>query len=333
MLTPATNAEERIKVYPKNVSCGEKVNIGLTNLIMGEMYKITLECGSLNCSADFVTRDYEISKKNYALIQEEFDIAPGCIEEFDQSTPSADLSENQMGLITKTQAPEGKYNAKLFNTSKNELVAFDSFNLVSNLSKTCALKTREVAKISKLHKFELNTSQACTYNVTLVDPTGVRTAIISQFVSGASPLEHFVKPELLNKNGTYKLTAVATPQCSPELDRECKYTEFTISDSTNNNGGDCVYMGAPSESNCLQCSEGFICKSSNKCAADSLGVCNKKQSNESTQAVSKVDSRNLLNLIEQQKGLVFIGTGVFMGCLIMFGVILLFMRNRYRIKE
>jgi hypothetical protein len=321
-------AAEQVKVYPTNVKCGENVSIGVSGLNTQSQYSVVVECGNLSCANKFEPRVHAIQGKPHAVIMEKFDIAPGCNNNDENLEEQAAPTEIELPVLV----PAGKYYVQLYN-SENKSIATQTFNLVPNTSKICELKTSAIAFVNEEHSFELWTNQACVFNMSLIDPAGIRTPIASQFIEGNKTKAFTIKGDKLLKEGTYRLTAVATPQCDIELDRECKSTSFEVKNTKDaTTPTSCVYSKVDKMANCYQCGSGFVCHDTNTCAKDTSSNCG---TNEATSSVQTNNQSNrfgaISKLISQENGIILISGCTALIAILLF--VLLFRFFRYRIKQ
>lgn len=321
--------QERIQLYPTNVQCGESLSIGLAGLDAKKTYSIVIECGNLSCANDFEPIVHAISNKTHSVITENFNIFPGC-DDSKESTPSAQ-NPNEPTPVDKAPIPAGQYLVQLYD-SNNKSLSSKTFYLVSNANKICELKTAAVAKLNTEHPFELATSQACVFNMSIVDPNGVRIPVVSQFIDSKKPKEFKIPANKLLKEGAYKLTAVATPQCNVELDRECKFATFeVVSSETNIVEKACVFSGSDSVSNCTQCGSGYVCREDNTCTKDLKASCTSTGATaDKTEQVTETSLQNTFALATKNKNLIILIAGVCGFSII--ALVLLFRFFRYRIR-
>lgn len=324
--------QEQITVYPNYIKCGDTAKIGVALLNAQQTYKLIIDCGNLECANNFEALTYEIKDKTHYTIEQKFNVYPGCLEV--QPTQET-LNDTNNEISSNKIDPPGKYLATLYNNEK--VVASRSFNLIPSSSKICELKTNPIAKINQAHPFKLVTNQTCVFNISIIDPSGVRIPVTSQFIETTREKEFSIKEQLLLKEGSYKLTAVATPQCDAELDRECKSATFevigsNITDISTEKG--CVYIGNDSEANCFQCSSGSICNTNNLCDPDTKGVC-KTTSKQIDNVTEPTSARTdvVLDFIKNKPNHIVLGLvtfGIFIASILIF--VLLFKRFRYRIE-
>ncbi len=271
-----STATEILEVYPIQVECDKKAVIGLSSLVSTEKYTVTIDCGSLNCAENFEQRKYQIENKSFFSIEEEFNIDSSCTQDTTQSTASIKLEPADSDeLITKIHAPSGRYTVRLYAGATNKVLAEKNFYLISPLSKSCEVQTKRLGLQNTTHPLTIFTKVACVYNISIINPVGKRVMLLSQFISPASPLKYSIEAAHLNEFGVYKIVAIADNVCSSDLDRECSAATFKVVNLSTNAQkiSGCAYNKADSGANCLQCSDGLICKATNQCEPDSASAC------------------------------------------------------------
>jgi hypothetical protein len=321
------SAKENIKLHPAYVKCEDQLSIGLSGLDTTQQYKISVDCGNLSCSGNFAPREHTILGKKATTITEDFSLESGCTSTTSESTATF-TDEPQPGIAA------GKYVVNLYSAT-NTILASANFWLVPPTGKVCEIKARNIGYINEDHLFEINTSQACIFTASLVSPSNIRKPILNHFIEANKPKVFSIKGADLSEEGIYHLTAIASPECNADLDRECKGIQISIKgkQQVKETQDMCAYANNK-DANCYQCGSGYICGQSNLCVKDTMNKCISifDSALETTTSIMK-GKEPPMGLINEYNWQAMLLVGIASSAILGSSVLLLFRVFGYKIKK